>query len=131
MTRDQLNSEIKETFGLIPSMFKSIPDNTLELEWNLFKKTQLEDGAIPNKYRELIGIGIASATKCRYCIYFHTEVAKLFGATQNEIEEAVHFAKAVSGWSTYVNGLQIDFEEFKREIDMAGEYIKAHQHEHA
>lgn len=131
MTRDQLNSEIKETFGLIPSMFKTIPDNALELEWNLFKKTQLEDGAIPNKYRELIGIGIASATKCRYCIYFHTEVAKLFGATQSEIEEAVHFAKAVSGWSTYVNGMQLDFEEFKREIDMAGEYIRAHQQEHA
>lgn len=73
MTREQIYQEIEQTMGLVPSMFKSVPNATLELEWQLFKATQLNESAIPNKYRELIGLAIASVTKCRYCAYFHTD----------------------------------------------------------
>ncbi|GAB7089227.1 carboxymuconolactone decarboxylase family protein [Marinifilum fragile] len=130
MKRKKIYEEIEQTFGLIPTMFKLIPDNTLELEWNLFKKLQLEDGAIETKNRELIGLSIAAVTKCKYCAYFHTEMARLFGASDEEIEEAVHFAKATSGWSTYVNGMQIDYDEFTREIDAACEHVKHMQLQH-
>ena len=85
---------------------------------------QMEPGPIPNKYRELIGLAMAAATRCRYCTFFHTEMAKLNGATDAEIEDAVHFAKSSAGWSTYLNGLQLDFEQFKTEI------LKAVQHAH-
>lgn len=131
MNQDKLYREIEDTFGLVPMMFKQMPANILEIEWNLFKKTQLEDGNIPNKYRELIGIGIASATKCQYCIYFHTAIARLYGATDAEIEEAVHFAKQTMGWSTYVNGLQLDLNQFKKEIDIACKHVKESMVEHA
>lgn len=94
MTKQEIYQEIETTMGLVPSMFKTIPENTLELEWQLFKATQLNDTAIPNKYKELIGLAISAVTKCRYCTYFHTEVAKLFGASEAEIEDAIHFAKA-------------------------------------
>lgn len=116
MTKEEVYKEIKETLGLVPSFFKTIPESSLELEWHLMKQLQMEKGAIPNKYRELIGIAISAATKCRYCSFFHEQMAKLNGATDAEIEEAVHFAKSTSGWSTYVNGMQVDFEQFKREI---------------
>jgi AhpD family alkylhydroperoxidase len=127
MTRKEVYNEIEETFGLIPSMFKAIPDSSLELEWQLFKRVQLEESPIPNKYRELIGVAIAGITKCRYCAFYHTEVAKLFGATDEEIEDALHFAKSSAGWSTYVNGLQIDFDQFKDEILQACEHIRSTQ----
>ncbi|MGE5362864.1 MAG: carboxymuconolactone decarboxylase family protein [Bacteroidota bacterium] len=130
MNQDKLYREIEDTFGLVPMMFKQMPANILEIEWNLFRKTQLEDGNIPNKYRELIGIGIASAMKCQYCTYFHTAIARLYGATDAEIEEAVHFAKQTTGWSTYVNGLQLDFTQFKKEIDMACKHVKESMTEH-
>jgi len=128
MNREQVYHEIDQTFGLVPGMFKALPESTLELEWNLFKKVQLEEGAIPNKYRELIGVAISAISKCRYCAYFHTELAKLNGATDEEIEDAIHFAKSSAGWSTYVNGLQMDFEEFKKEVDMACEHVRSAVH---
>ena len=127
MTREEVYNEIEEMFGLVPSMFKVIPDSSLELEWQLFKRVQMEEGPIPNKYRELIGLAIAGVTKCRYCAFYHTEVAKLFGATDEEIEDALHFAKSTAGWSAYVNGLQIDFEQFKDEIAQACEHIRSAQ----
>jgi AhpD family alkylhydroperoxidase len=127
MTRKEVYKEIEETFGLVPSMFKAIPDASLELEWQLFKRVQLEEGPIPNKYRELIGLAIAGVTKCRYCAFYHMEVARLFGATEEEIEDALHFAKSTAGWSAYVNGLQLDFDEFKDEILQACEHVRAAQ----
>lgn len=125
MTREEVYKEIEGMFGLVPTMFKEVPDSSLELEWKLFKRAQFDEGPIPNKYRELIGVAISAATKCRYCSYYHTQIAKLNGATDAEIEDAVHYAKSSAGWSTYVNGLQIDYETFADEIDKACEFVKS------
>lgn len=124
MSRKEIYWEMEEMLGLVPSFFKSIPDSTLELEWQLFKRTQIDEGPVPNKYKELMGIAISGVTKCRYCALFHTEMAKLQGASEAEIEDAVHYAKATAGWSAYVNGLQIDYEQFKREVLQAVEHIR-------
>ena len=125
MKREEIYKEIEAMFGLVPSMFKTIPDSSLELEWQLFKRVQFDEGPIPNKYRELIGIAISAATKCHYCSFFHTEIAKLNGATEAEIEDAVHLAKSSAGWSTYINGLQLDYETFKKEVLQACEHVRS------
>jgi AhpD family alkylhydroperoxidase len=127
MTRQEVYDEIEATFGLVPSMFKSLSDSSLDLEWQLFKRVQLEESPIPNKYRELIGLAIAGVTKCRYCAFYHTEAAKLFGATDDEIEDALRYAKSSAGWSAYVNGLQLDFDQFKEEILQACEHVRSAQ----
>jgi len=127
MDREGIYSEMEQTLGLVPSFFKSIPDSTLELEWELFKRIELDETPIPNKYRELIGVAIAGVTKCRYCAFYHTEAARLFGATEEEIEDAMHYAKTVAGWSTYVNGLQLDYEEFKDEVLRVCEHVHSTQ----
>ncbi|RJQ14181.1 MAG: carboxymuconolactone decarboxylase family protein [Nitrospiraceae bacterium] len=125
MRRETVYKEIEDMFGVVPSMFKPLPDSSLEMEWQLFKRVQFDEGPIPNKYRELIGVAISAATKCRYCSFYHTELAKLNGATDAEIEDAVHFAKSTAGWSTYVNGMQIDFEKFKKEVLQACEHVRS------
>ncbi|MCU7494453.1 MAG: carboxymuconolactone decarboxylase family protein [Ignavibacteria bacterium] len=125
MDRKQVYKEVEEIFGSVPSFIKTLPDQTIGSEWDLFKKLQIDDGPIPQKYRELIGLGIAAVTKCRYCAYYHTAAAKLFGATDEEIQSAVHYAKASAGWSAYLNGMQLPFEEFKQEIDKAVEFARS------
>jgi len=127
MSKQDIYQEIEQVFGLVPSMFKEVPEALLEHEWKLFSKIQLEEGPIPLKYRELIGLAISGVTKCRYCVYYHTEVARLFGATDEEIEAAVHYAKSTAGWSTYINGLNVDYEPFCREVDQACEHVRRSQ----
>jgi AhpD family alkylhydroperoxidase len=124
MSREEIFKEIEQMFGLVPSMFKAVPESSLELEWQLFKRIQFEEGPIPNKYRELIGVAISAISKCHYCAYYHTELAKLNGATEAEIEDAVHYAKSSAGWSTYINGLQLNYEEFTGEIDRACKHVR-------
>lgn len=131
MRREDVYREIEQMMGLVPTMFKALPDSSIEEEWQLFKKVQVEETAIPNKYRELIGVAVAAIMKCRYCSYYHTEIAKLYGATDAEIEDAIHFAKSSAGWSTYINGLQMDFDLFKAEIDESCEHIRQSQMQEA
>jgi AhpD family alkylhydroperoxidase len=127
MNREQIYMEMEHTLGIVPSFFKSIPDSSLELEWELFKRIELDESVIPNKYRELIGLAIAGVTKCRYCAFYHSEAARLFGASEEEIEDALHYAKSVVGWSTYVNGLQLDLEQFKDEVMRVCEHVHSTQ----
>lgn len=125
--RNEVENEIEETMGLVPSFFDQIPDEHLGAEWKLFRDLEFGETNIPNKYKELIGIAVHAETKCRYCTLFHTEAAKLFGATDEEIQEAVHYAKYTVGWSAYLNGMRQDYDEFARELDQ----VKQHMAEHA
>ena len=124
-SREAVYRDMRETFGLVPSFFKLVPDNTLELEWQLFKTVQMAPGPIPNKYRELIGVALSAYTHCQYCIAFHVEIARLNGATDAELEDAVHYAKSSAGWSTYLNGMQVDLEQFRKEVRQAAAFAKA------
>ena len=124
MERSQIYEEMEHMLGLVPSMFKSIPDASLELEWGLFKKVQLEGASLDGKQRELIGLGISAVTKCRYCVYFHSVMAKLNGASDQEIQETIHYAKATAGWSAYINGMALDYNEFTKEMDAICEHVK-------
>lgn len=130
-TRNEVELEIKDTLGLVPSFFRSIPERFLDYEWQLFKSLELGETLIPNKYKELMGVALHSETKCRYCTLFHTEAAKLFGATDDEIQEAVHFAKMSVGWSVYLNGMQTDYDEFTNEFTKIGEHLKTKKLAHA
>jgi len=125
MTREEIYKQMQDALGLVPSFFKTLPDSTLELEWTLFNRVQNEPGPIPNKYRELIGVGLSAVTKCRYCAVFHTEMARVAGATDAEIEDAVHYAKSSAGWSTYLNGMQTDFDQFQSEVRQACVHIRS------
>ncbi|MFI8275623.1 hypothetical protein ACIGBH_12055 [Streptomyces sp. NPDC085929] len=60
-----------------------------------------------------------------HCSLFHAEAAKLFGATDEEIQEAVHYAKASLGWSAYINGMQEDYDQFASELGQVVEYVRS------
>ena len=69
-------------------------------------------------------LGVSGATRCRYCAYFHTEAARLFGATEEEINEAALVAKNTMGWSTYLNTREYDYDRFKQEFDQMAEHVR-------
>lgn len=123
--RSEVEAEMKETLGLVPSFFNRIPDALIDYEWELFRTLELGETLIPNKYKELMGVALHSETKCHYCTLFHTEAAKLFGATDEEIQEAVHYAKVSLGWSAYLNGMQVDYDQFADELGQIGEHLAA------
>jgi AhpD family alkylhydroperoxidase len=126
MTREEVDRDIEATLGLVPQFMKDVPDYLIESEWTSFKNLQLSaQTAIPNKYKEMIGLAVSGATRCRYCAYFHTEAARLFGATDEELNEACMVAKNTMAWSTYLNAMQYDYDEFRKEFDRIVAHVRS------
>lgn len=115
--------EITQTFGTFLTMFEVFPEHALAGAWETFKQLQSPDNAISPKYRELIQLAVASQIPCVYCVYFHTAAAKAFGATDAEIKEAVAHGAQTRHWSMVLQGSQMEFKEFKAEMDAAMKYM--------
>ncbi len=54
---------------------------------------------------------------CRYCIIADTEFARLEGASDKEIHEAVAMAGITRNMLTLIEGLGVDDKTFRRDID--------------
>ena len=76
-------------------MFRSGVGTFEELE-NL-EANALRKGALPGKYKELIGLGISLCEKCYPCVEYHVTAAMEQGATRQEILEATAVALALGG----------------------------------
>jgi len=108
--------QVRKTFGSVPGFFKVLPQSAVEGVWDELKNFDMAETSIPAKYKSLISLGIASQIPCRYCVIWDTEAARLGGATDLEIQEAVTLAAVVRKWSTVLNGLQTDEAEFRKEM---------------
>jgi len=126
MSRSDTEREIRETLGRVPSFFASMPDSTLENEWNEFKVFQMTDTELTVREKQLIGYAVAAAIHCPYCTYFHQGVTTMFGTTEAQLEEANRMAAETAKYSSYLHGLQIPLDEFKREADEIGSYAQEH-----
>src|SRR5512146_947666 len=119
-----MRKEIEQLFGQVPTWVDQIPSAAAGGFWALMRDFQLGQTRIPNKYKELIGLGVSGATRCKYCTLFHTEAAKLFGATDQEIREAAMMAAHTMAASTFVNAMQTDYDTFRKETLDAIAYVK-------
>ena len=122
----RIREEIKQALGNAPEWVEEIPAAALPGFWATMRDFQLAETVLPNKYKELIGLGVSGATRCRYCALFHTEAARLFGATDAEIAEAAMMAAHTMGASTFLNTMQVDYETFRRETLDAIAYVRSH-----
>jgi AhpD family alkylhydroperoxidase len=114
-TKSEVHRDIIEAFGRVPEWMKELPEPALVGFWGLMRDFYLADTIIPTKYKELIGIAVSGATRCRYCVLFHTEGARLQGATDAEIAEASSMAGVTMMTSTFLNAQQVDYSQFKKE----------------
>ncbi|NIB38490.1 carboxymuconolactone decarboxylase family protein [Pseudomaricurvus alkylphenolicus] len=124
MNIEQTRREIEQKLGQVPGWMAQMPDGALEGFWANARDFWLADTQIPGKYKELIGIALAGATRCRYCALFHTEIARVYGATDAEIAEASAMAATTMAGSTFINAQQIDYDEFRRETMEIVQYVK-------
>jgi AhpD family alkylhydroperoxidase len=124
-TSEEILQEVEKTLGVVPQFLKELTYDTVALEhsWELIKKFILGESLIPAKYRELMGVAVASAIHCRFCVTFHSAVAKLFGATEEEIKEASFLAKHTSGWSAFVDGRMADIGQLEKELEKIAEHM--------
>jgi AhpD family alkylhydroperoxidase len=104
----------------MPKFMKDVaPDASAVPAWQEYMAVMNPNGALDDKTKQLIALGVAAQIPCQYCIYAHTLAAKHAGATDAQIKEAVASAALVREWSTMLNGNQADFSDFKKQVNAA------------
>ena len=72
--------------GRVPNMFKALSNvPPLALGIAAFLKSLMGEGALPAWYKELIATRVASLAECDYCISSHRYLARVRGATPEQI----------------------------------------------
>jgi AhpD family alkylhydroperoxidase len=109
--------DITKTLGFVPSYMKSYPKHAVSGAWQMTKGLLASpENKLDTKTKSLINLAVAAQIPCQYCVWLETEMAKKAGASREEIAEAVTQAAYVRHWSTVINGMQVDFDTFKKEF---------------
>jgi AhpD family alkylhydroperoxidase len=127
MDRKQVYAEAAKLLGKVPGFIEMVPEDLLGPRWEEWRRLQMEETEIPQKYKQLIMLAVSTYAKCPYCIDFHIEAAKLFGATEEEIVETACLTGNTALWSNFLNGVRYPKEKFAAELDAACEHIRKGQ----
>jgi 4-carboxymuconolactone decarboxylase len=65
------------------------------------------EGALTEREKALIALGVAHAVQCPYCIDAYTQACLEKGSNIEEMTEAVHVACAIRGGASLVHGVQM------------------------
>ncbi|MBZ5720367.1 MAG: carboxymuconolactone decarboxylase family protein [Acidobacteriia bacterium] len=84
-TRTRLNANVDKADNFLVKRFYNIDHNTYL------------EGAIPAKYKELMGLVVSAGLRCDDCINYHIIQSYRLGANREEQEEALNVALVVGG----------------------------------
>jgi len=84
-TRTRLNVNVEKADNFLVKRFYNIDHNSYL------------EGAIPAKYKELMGLVISAGLRCDDCINYHIIQSYRLGATRDEQEESLNVALVVGG----------------------------------
>jgi AhpD family alkylhydroperoxidase len=103
--------------GFAPDTLNSIKDlNPAFLEnLQIMDKFMTEDRALDKKTKRLSALACVAVRMCDDCVYPQAKVAKNYGATKDEILEAIQVAVLTGGvpcWSTAKEGIAKLFAEW-------------------
>ncbi len=66
-----------------------------------------QEGALSQREKALIALGVAHAVQCPYCIDAYTRSCLEQGSNMDQMTEAVHVAAAIRGGASLVHGVQM------------------------
>lgn len=84
-TRSRLNTVVNDADNYLVKRFYNIDHNTYL------------EGAIPAKYKELMGLVVSAGLRCDDCINYHIIQSYRLGASRAEQEESLNVALVVGG----------------------------------
>jgi uncharacterized peroxidase-related enzyme len=81
----QLLDAVQAKLGLTPNLVKTLANSPAALEGYLGLGNALAGGVLDAKFREQIGLAVAQANSCEYCLSAHTALGSLVGLQAEEI----------------------------------------------
>ncbi|MGI9520368.1 MAG: carboxymuconolactone decarboxylase family protein [Hyphomicrobiaceae bacterium] len=104
---------LTENIQRISILQKAIPSTFVGFD--VMGATAKKAGALDEKTKEFIALGIAVSTRCESCIGFHTRSLVKLGATREELSEVLAMCAYMGGGPSIAFGAKAleAYDEFK------------------
>ncbi|WP_227354727.1 carboxymuconolactone decarboxylase family protein [Haladaptatus salinisoli] len=124
MVSTETREEIEEYLGQVPTWVENLAEPASDQSWELVRDLEFGETDLSAREKALIGVGVAAAIKCPYCIHFHKEDARMEDVTEDELAEAVNLASTTQYFSTILHGAEVDVDEFVDETTEIVEHVE-------
>ena len=94
----------EEDLGRFPEIGKYCPD--LYQKFMTWYEACQADGALSRREKALIGLAVAHALQCPYCIDAYSQSCLEAGSNLEQMTEAIHMASAIRGGASLIHGVQ-------------------------
>jgi 4-carboxymuconolactone decarboxylase len=91
--------------GRFGDMGKEAPE--LWAKFQAWYNAVFAEGALDEREKALIALGVSHAVQCPYCIDAYSAACLERGASPEQMTEAVHVAAAIRGGASLVHGVQM------------------------
>ena len=95
-SKSAIARQFLETRARLNTVVSAADNPLVKRFYNIDHNTYLE-GAIPAKYKELMGLVVSAGLRCDDCINYHVIQSYRLGASRGEQEEALNVALVVGG----------------------------------
>ncbi len=102
MSKPYYIEEDLKKFGNITKYQKKMGEKFFSWYDEVFK-----EGALTQREKALIALGVSHAVQCPYCIDAYTKSSLEKGADEEQMMEAIHVAAAIRGGASLVHGVQM------------------------
>ena len=90
---------LSETEGNIANLSREVPETARGFA--MMGRAAKTDGALDERTKEFMALGIAISTRCDSCIGFHVRALGRLGATREQMCEALAMATYMGGGPSY------------------------------
>ena len=119
----EVYADIEANFGMVPNFFKAqaaVDADWLELNWKRVKHIMLSPGGLDRKTRELIALAVSEINHCEYCSLAHETMARMNGATVEEVDQARQIIELFCSFNAIADTLRVPCDVNPEMLDETG-----------
>ena len=112
---DQILDKVNDYFGFVPKIFQVLSENPPALK-AFFDKAEfmMVDDSLQPLTKEFVSIGAAAALGSSHCLGTHLEVAREFGATDQQLLLAIIIGASITETTALSKSLRVYEDLIKR-----------------
>lgn len=110
---DEMLEKIKSYFGFVPKIFQVLAENPAALKafYDKVEMMMLDEALLPLT-KEFVSIGAAAATGSAHCLRTHLDVAREFGASDEQLLLSIIIGASIAETTALSQSLRV-YDEFK------------------
>lgn len=112
---EEIMEKLNSYFGFVPKIFQVLSENPPALKVYFDKvEVMMVDESLPPLTKEFVSIGAAAALGSPHCLNTHLEVAREFGATNEQLLLAIILGASITETTALSQSLRV-YDEFTGE----------------